>query len=200
MKRLAVALLATLAVPSAVPCGARADTTGATAPIVGLQKSLTAMEHAGGNFAAKEAIIAPAIDQAFDLETILKNSVGLRYATIDAAEKQKLLATFRTYTLANYVSNFGSGDATFTVSPDTRQSGSDVIVQTSITPSSGSATRVDYVMRNTGPGYKAVDVLLDGTMSRVAVNRSDFRAAFAQGGAAGLEQTLQRKTASLSGG
>lgn len=196
MKRLAVVLLASLAAPYA----ALADTSGAAAPIAGLQKSLTAMEHSSGNFAAKEAIVAPAIDQAFDLETILKNSVGLRYATIDAAEKQKLLATFRTYTLANYVSNFGTGDSTFTVSPDTRQSGSDVIVQTSIAPASGSATRVDYVMRNGGSGYKAVDVLLDGTMSRVAVNRSDFRAAFEQGGASGLEQTLQRKTASLSGG
>ncbi len=194
MKRLVLALLASFAVPAM----ALAD-SGATASIEGLQKSLTAMEHSSGNFAAKEAIIAPAIDQAFDLETILKNSVGLRYATIDPAEKQKLLATFRAYTLANYVSNFGTGSDTFSVSPATRQSGSDVIVQTSINPSGGSPTRIDYVMRNTGGSYKAVDVLLDGTMSRVAVNRSDFRAAFAQGGAAGLEQTLQRKTASLSG-
>ena len=199
MKRLAVALFAAQAALAA-PCTALADTTGATAAIEAVQKSLTAMEHSTGNFAAKEAIIAPAIDQAFDLGTILKNSVGLRYATIAPAERDKLLATFRTYTLANYVSNFGSGDNTFTVSPDTRQSGSDVIVQTSITPTSGSATRVDYVMRNTGSGYKAVDVLLDGTMSRVAVNRSDFRATFEQGGASGLEQTLQRKTAALSGG
>ncbi len=195
MKRVAAALLMSLAAPGV----ALAD-TGAAASIEGLQKSLTTMEHSGGNFAAKEAIIAPAIDGAFDLETILKNSVGLRYTTIDATARAKLLATFRDYTLANYVSNFGTGDNTFTVSPDTRQSGSDVIVQTSIAPASGSPTRVDYVMRNTGAGYKAVDVLLDGTMSRVAVNRSDFRAAFEQGGASGLEVTLQRKTASLTGG
>lgn len=196
MKRLAATLLASIAMPGV----ALADPGAAAAPVEALQKSLTTMEHASGGFAAKEAIVAPAIDSAFDLETILKNSVGLRYATIDPAERQKLLATFRTYTLANYVSNFGTGDNTFTVSPDTRQSGSDVIVQTSIVPASGAPTRVDYVMRNTGGGYKAVDVLLDGTMSRVAVNRSDFRQAFEQGGAAGLEQTLQRKTATLSGG
>ena len=195
MTRLAVALVAGLAGSAA----ARAD-TGAVAPIEDLQKSLAAMEHSSGGFAAKEAIVAPAIDRAFDLETILRNSVGLRYATIDPAEKRKLLATFRSYTLANYVSNFGSGDATFSVSPGTRQSDADVIVQTSINPPSGAPTRIDYVMRDAGGSYKAVDVLLDGTMSRVAVNRSDFRAAFDQGGAAGLEQTLQRKTASLSGG
>ena len=86
------------------------------------------------------------------------------------------------------------------MAPQTRQSGADVVVQTEIAPASGEPTRVDYVMRDGGSGYKAVDVLVDGTMSGVAVNRSDFRAAFDQGGAAGLEQTLQRKTAALSGG
>ncbi len=196
MTRLAAAaLLAALAAPNL----AQAD-SAASAPIVALDKSLTAMEHAHGDFAAKEAMIAPAIDGAFDLETILKNSIGLRYASIDAAAKQKLLATFRSYTLANYVSNFGNGDSTFTVSPDQRQSGADVVVETSIAPATGAATRVDYVMRNGGSGYKAIDVLLDGTLSRVAVQRSDFRSAFDEGGAAGLAQTLARKTASLSGG
>ena len=191
----AAALLAAFGVPHV----ALAD-TAAAAPIAALDKSLTAMEHAHGDFAAKEAMIAPAVDQAFDLDTILKNSIGLRYASIDPAAKGKLLATFRTYTLANYVSNFGTGDSTFTVEPASRQSGSDVVVQTSIAPASGAPTRVDYVMHNTGSGYKAVDVLLDGTLSRVAVQRSDFRSAFSEGGATGLEQTLARKTASLSGG
>lgn len=194
---------AALALPlCGLPGGARAQGANAdpAAPIVALQKSIEQMEHASGSFAAKEEMIAPAVDRAFDLETILRNSVGLRYASIPPDAKQHLLATFRTYTLANYVSNFAGGDSTFTVSPQTRQSGTDVIVQTSINPASGSPTRVDYVMRPSNGGYKAVDVLLDGTTSRVAVQRSDFRAALQQGGAAGLEQTLQRKIATLSGG
>ena len=36
-------------------------------------------------------------------------------------------------------------------------------------------TPLDYVMRQGEKGRRAVDVLLDGSISRVAVQRSDFR-------------------------
>ena len=202
MKRL-VAIACLSGACLSVACGSRAlaaDAGAAAAPIEALDRSLTAMEHSSANFAGKEAAIAPAVDGAFDLGTILANSIGLRYASIDPAQKGKLLATFRLYTIANYVANFGTGNATFSVVPGTRQSGADTVVQSSVAPATGAPTRIDYVMRDGGSGFKAVDVLLDGTMSRVAVQRSDFRDAFEQGGAGGLEQTLQRKIASLSGG
>ena len=200
MKQLVAILSLSVACASGASAARAADAGGAAAPIEALNRSLAAMEHSPANFAAKETMIAPAVDGAFDLDTILRNSIGLRYGSIDPAQKTSLLATFRTYTIANYVSNFGTGDARFSVVPGTRQSGADTVVQSTITPATGAPTRVDYVMHGEGGAFKAVDVLLDGTMSRVAVQRSDFRDAFEQGGAAGLGQTLQRKIASLSGG
>ena len=51
------------------------------------------------------------------------------------------------------------------------------------------------------PGeWKAVDVLADGSISRVAVQRSDFRSLLASGGAPALLGSLQRKVSDLSGG
>ena len=46
----------------------------------------------------------------------------------------------------------------------------------------------------------AVDVLADGSISRVAVQRSDFRRLVARGGAQALIDSLNQKTADLSGG
>jgi len=43
-------------------------------------------------------------------------------------------------------------------------------------------------------------VLMDGSISRVAVQRSDFRGLLGQGGAADLIASLQRKVSDLSGG
>lgn len=198
------ALLVTAALfPAALPAHAQSAGAGAGdagAPVAALQRALTQLEHSGGSFSAKEAQLAPVVDQAFDLETILRNSIGLRYASIPSDQKTRLLQTFRTYTLANYVSNFGSGNDTFSVSPTTRQSGGDTIVQTAITPPGGTPTRIDYVLRSESGGPRIVDVLVDGTTSRVAVQRSDFRAAFDEGGALGLARTLEAKTAQLSGG
>jgi phospholipid transport system substrate-binding protein len=56
------------------------------------------------------------------------------------------------------------------------------------------------VMRNDGGAWKAVDVLADGSISRAAVQRSDFRRLVARGGAQALIDSLDKKTADLSGG
>jgi phospholipid transport system substrate-binding protein len=52
-------------------------------------------------------------------------------------------------------------------------------------------------MRSTDAGWKAIDVLLDGSISRVAVQRSDFRSLLAGGDPGRLIASLRAKTASL---
>jgi phospholipid transport system substrate-binding protein len=49
-------------------------------------------------------------------------------------------------------------------------------------------------------GWRVTDVLLDGTISRVAVQRSDFRSLLGHGDATALIASLKRKVANLSGG
>jgi phospholipid transport system substrate-binding protein len=75
----------------------------------------------------------------------------------------------------------------------------DVIVSTEIIAADSTSNKLDYVMRNTASGWKAVDVLADGSISRVAVQRSDFRHLLNSGGAPALMAGLQQKVASLSG-
>jgi phospholipid transport system substrate-binding protein len=55
-------------------------------------------------------------------------------------------------------------------------------------------------MRTSTMGWRIIDVLLDGTISRVAVQRSDFRALLASGDPAPLINSLKRKVVDLSGG
>ena len=74
------------------------------------------------------------------------------------------------------------------------------MVQTRIMGSAGEATRLDYVMRQSAAGWQVVDVLLDGTISRVAVTRSDFRALLGDGNAARLIDSLRGKVAGLAAG
>jgi ABC-type transporter MlaC component len=55
-------------------------------------------------------------------------------------------------------------------------------------------------MRNGPAGWKAVDVLADGSISRVGVQRSDFRHVLASGGVPALTVALRQKVANLSDG
>jgi phospholipid transport system substrate-binding protein len=198
-----------LAIPALVAATswhtARAATdTGAAAPIQRLDAALLAAMKAGQGtpFSQRYTALAPVVEQTFDLDAVLAASIGLSWAGMPGDQKAQLLATFRRYTVASYTANFDNYTGqTFQIAPSVRSVGNgDVIVATKINAADGSSNKLDYVMRNTPSGWTAVDVLADGAISRVAVQRSDFRHLLSDGGAPALVAGLQRKVASLSGG
>ena len=197
-------LLALAAAGAGSPFPLRAeDGTAIRAPIVALYTGLEAVMKAGkaAPFRQRFDVLAPVVDQVFDLETILRVSVGLRWASMDTPARSALSDAFRRFTVATYVANFDQyGGEKLEVLPDTRVIGEDQVAQSRIVPPSGTVVRLDYLMRRTGGNWRIVDVLLDGTISRVAVQRSDFRALLGKGDTTALLDSLKRKTADLSGG
>jgi len=197
-----------LAIPAVVAAtswrSARADTdAGAAAPIQRLNAALLAAMKAGRGtpFSQRYAALAPVVEQTLDMDAVLAASIGLSWSSMPSDQKAQLLATFRRYTVASYTANFDNYTGqTFQLAPSVRSVGNgDVIVGTQIVANDGSSNKLDYVMRHTPSGWKAVDVLADGAISRVAVQRSDFRHLLNSGGAPALVAGLQRKVASLSG-
>ena len=179
------------------------DATEIRRPIVELYAALESLMRSGRAvpFPERFRILAPVIDRVYDLGTVLRVSVGLRWPNIDAASRNELAEVFRTFTVASFVANFDKYEGEkFEVLPDTRVVGADQVVQTRIMSQAGEPIRLDYVMQPSEHGWRVTDVLLDGTISRVAVQRSDFRALLASGDAGALTASLRRKIAHLSGG
>lgn len=176
-----------------------ASQSAAIAPINALYAALGQIQASGsGSTEARAQIMAPVIDRIFDLSTVLHNSIGMRYTTLSADEQTRLLAAFRQFTIARYVSSFKQGgEAKFTVNPTTRPApaGGSTIVSTMIGDGSDSATAINYVMMPSGGGYRIVDILLNGHISQVAAQRADFSSTLARGGADALVTLLNRKTA-----
>ena len=195
-------LLSGLLLPGLASLAFAADPEAA-APITALNRGLIAGMRAGKAtpFAQRFATLAPLVEGAFDIPGILQASVGPRWAALPAAQQTQLLDVFRRYTIANYVANFDTFDGEkLELLTESRNVGADQVVASQIVPSSGTPTRIDYVMRRTPAGWRAVDVLLNGSISRVAVQRSDFRSLLVSGDAGPLIQSLQRKITDLSGG
>ena len=152
-------------------------------------------------FQQRYQTLAPAVDEAFDLQGILRVSVGAYWSSLPPDQQQTLFTVFRAFTIANYVSNFHSYKGrVLDVSPTTRAIGSQQVVTTTITKPGRDPLRIDYVLRNESAGWKVVDVLLDGTISRVAVQRSDFSSLVSSGNARPLIATLKTKVSNLSDG
>jgi phospholipid transport system substrate-binding protein len=151
-------------------------------------------------FAQRFATLAPVVDRVFNLPVILQVSVGPAWSSLPADQHAALLTAFRRYTIANYVNSFDNFNGQhFDISPETKSlPNGEQLAQTRIVSSSGESHELDYVMRQDG-SWKAVDVLADGSISRVAVQRSDFRRLVARGGAQALMDSLNQKTADLSG-
>jgi phospholipid transport system substrate-binding protein len=172
-------------------------------PLTELYAGLEAAMRAGRTtpFGRRFNALAPVVDRAFDLATVLKVSVGVRWDSMDSAAQARLAETFRRFTIATYVANFDKyGGEHFQVLPGARDLGADRVVHTEIVSGSGDRVRLDYVMRDDAGMWKAVDVLLDGSISRVAVQRSDFRKILAHGDADALITSLRQKIVDLSNG
>jgi phospholipid transport system substrate-binding protein len=199
---LGAAMLAAL--PLAGPALGAPSPANATATITEFNSALLAAMKSGGQttFNGRFQILAPAIDQAFDLPAVLAVSVGPGWAGLSTEQQSRLLDAFRRYTVASYVASFDSYNGqSFSVLPETRSlDAGRVVVQSRLTRPSGDAVELDYVMQQTASGWKIVDVLAAGSISRVAVQRSDFRHLLTRGGGDALVASLQRKTSDLSGG
>ncbi|MEA2727781.1 MAG: phospholipid transport system substrate-binding protein [Acetobacteraceae bacterium] len=197
-------MVATAAVFIGAVLPARAvDIDGVTAPIQQLVDGLLQVMKAGAAtpFPRRFEMLAPIMDRTFDLTAILQESVGATWATLPPDQQTMLTQAFRRYTVASYVNSFDGFDGQqFVVSPNTRAVGNDQVVQTRIIPKAGEGHELDYVMREGGSGWRAVDVLADGSISRVAVQRSDFRRLLARGGAQALVTSLRSKSVDLSDG
>jgi phospholipid transport system substrate-binding protein len=197
-----VLLLPLLGLP-ALPAAARAaDSAAVTAPVVTLDNGLVAIMRAGSgtSFVQRYQMLQPVILRSFDLPYILRVSVGPGWDSTPTQMQGLLYDEFVRYTVASYVANFKSYEGQrFDVAPTLRQVGANQVVQTNLVSATDN-TRIDYVLRDEGGNWRIVDVLLDGTISRVAVQRSDFREIFSSSGAQGLIGLLRRKVTELSGG
>jgi phospholipid transport system substrate-binding protein len=201
-RRVLLSVAASILLGAALPARAATE-EAAVAPIQRLVDGLVEIMKAGPAtpFQQRYATLAPVIEGTFDLTAILQESVGSSWATLPPQQQAMLTDAFRRYTVSSYVNSFDDFNGQrFEISPDTRAVGTEQVVETKVIPKNGNSHELDYVMRQGSSGWRVVDILADGSISRVAVQRSDFRRVLARGGAQALAESLRIKSADLSDG
>lgn len=200
LERRCVLRLAVLGLAMSRPAMAQ-NPADVTAPIRKFYAGLLAIMQAGRStpFTQRFDTLTPALEQALNLPAILQGAIGLGWAALQPSQQAELEATFRRYTIASWVSNFDSYSGQQLKVGGLRSLGAAQVVHTEIVKPGGAPNMIDYVMRQAGSAWKASDVLLDGSISQVAVLRSDFRAMLARGPMA-LAANLEQKATELMGG
>lgn len=144
------------------------------------------------------ARLAPVVNTAFDIAYMTRLAVGPYWATLNPAQQQQLIAAFAHYVAATYADQFDSYSGQQLQVEGERPYGGDVMVQTRIVNSDGAATRLDYRMHPNQGVWQILDVYLEGTISQLAVHRSEFHSILERQGVEGLVIALNRKADLLS--
>ena len=189
----AAATLASALLALTLPAPAIAQADPAIAPVQALDTGLLQIMKAGkaAGKAGRAATIGPVVDRSFDLALMTRLAVGASWPTIAPADQQALVAAFRRLTVAQYATNFdGFAGESFTVQPQVDNRAGDRLVRTTLNQPKGSPEQLNYRLRDTGGGWRIIDVYYRNAISQLATRRSDFAAILQSGGAKALVRHL----------
>ncbi len=144
-------------------------------------------------------LLAPAVDKAFDVTTMAHASVGSYWDGMSEAQRKGLVEAFRDFTVANYAHSFDdySGEK-FETESEKETPRKDVIVYSKLVKSDGDKITLNYLLRQVQDAYKIIDVYLEGSISQLAIRRSEYSALLRQSGPDGLIQAIRKKAQDLA--
>ena len=146
------------------------------------------------------ARLAPIVDRVFDVPSMTRLAIGSSWASLPPAQQQQLIEAFRHYIAATYADRFDSYSGEQLQVAGEQPYNADLIVQTKIVKSNGEVTTLNYLMRQNQGSWLITDVHLDGSISQLAVQRSEFNSILRRDGVDGLLMALNRKVDLLSKG
>jgi phospholipid transport system substrate-binding protein len=141
------------------------------------------------------------LDQSLDLVFMAQKSVGRHWKDLDKEQQRKLLDTFRRFTIANYAGRFDgwSGQSFETLGQEDSTHGT-VIVRTQLVDPEGEDVHLNYRLRESDGTWRIIDVYLNGTVSELALRRSENSSLISRDGFDALLRALEGRISELAQG
>ncbi|HLO74887.1 MAG TPA: ABC transporter substrate-binding protein [Magnetospirillum sp.] len=170
----------------------------AAAPVERLHQTLLAVMKDGPRlgFDGRARQLAPVIEQVYDMPGMTRSAIGSQAAKLSPEQLDRIAQAFTRYTVATYARQFAGWDGErFETGTPVAAHGGGTMVPTRIITGDGEAAKLSYLMRDTGSGWRIEDVLLDGTISQLAVRRAEFQTVLKLKGADALAEMLDNRAA-----
>jgi phospholipid transport system substrate-binding protein len=139
------------------------------------------------------AALAPVVNTLFDVPFMARLAVGPSWDGLTPAQQQQLVLAFGRYVSATYADRFDSYSGEQLQVTGDQPYGGGAIVETRIVRAGQEPVTINYLMRQNQGVWQISDVYLDGTISQVATQRSEFHSILLQQGVEGLISTLTHK-------
>jgi phospholipid transport system substrate-binding protein len=189
----------TLALLLALPGRASAaDVESARKPIEALYVVLVdCLENADAlGLEGRRAKIAPAVAAGYDLPFMAEKILGRHWRSLSEADRARWTDTFGGLTVATYAERMTgfTGQVFEVLKVEPSQRGTAVVYSQVVTPNE-TPIAINYRMRPDGESWRIIDVYLNGTVSELALRRSEYAAVLQRDGFEKLVASIDEKIA-----
>lgn len=142
--------------------------------------------------------IAPIVSGAFDLGFMGAKCVGGHWKKLSPEEQSIWLEKFRNLVAANYAGNFDryKGERFETLGEEPGARSTRMVLTKVVVPKEDDVI-LNYRLRESGGEWRIIDVYLKGTVSELALRRSDFSSTLKKDGFAKLTAAIDEKIADI---
>ncbi len=146
---------------------------------------------------ARFTSLAPAMDAAFDFESMIKTAVGMHWTAASPATRQTLIDAFRRVSIATYADQFSKMTEGEFIVRGTRAGPRGLKLVDCQLKTGDDAVALTYVVRNKDGNWLIIDVLLKGGISELAMRASEYASTLKAGGPKALIETLDERATAL---
>ena len=150
----------------------------------------------GYGYAGRYARLVPVLEDVYDLPFLAEKSLGRHWRGLSEEERLRWVDTFSRLTTSIYADRFDrySGER-FEVLGGEPMPHETFLVGTRLVQSNGESVRLNYRMRQRDGRWRIIDVYLNGTVSELALRRSEYSSVVKRDGFQSLVEALEEKIA-----
>jgi len=190
--RIAVALCVFFLLSTAQPAGASDPASSLVEEFNA--KLLTVVRTADRRMQERYDMLAQPVERAFNLPFMLQETAGTRWRGANDEERAKLVAAFTRISIGTFLFRFREYEGeSFKIVGEGAGPDESRLVYTEFVRPGRSTIPVTYVTRQFDTRWRIVDLLIGGSMSELAVRRSEYAYILRQSGIDGLIAKLNER-------
>ena len=176
-----------------------AETGAARATVEQLYDALQAVMHRDEQLSYEERYsqLDPVIRRVYDLPFMSSKTLGRYWKDLSEQDRERWVSTFARLTVSTYADRFdkysGLQFEVLAVEPSSHET---LMVRTRIVPVDEKPVDLDYRLRGADGSWRVIDIFMNGTVSELALRRSEYSSVFKRDGFESLLSSLEEKIAS----
>jgi len=153
------------------------------------------------DYKARYERLVPVLTEAYDFDFMASQAVGKEWDALSANDQRRWVKAFSELTFSTYASRFDhySGQ-TFTVLGEEEGAHDTVVVRSQVVDPGHDNVDLTYRLREKSGAWKVIDVYLKGSVSEIALRRSEFAAVLKREGFEALLAGVNRKLTAIASG